>query len=235
METLCKVGEITYTYDDKFIYAQKGLGEKIRLDLFDQHYYKLRVVNNIPILEIDGLRMQLVKNFKTPLHYSKEVLACFKMPAHSVVLDSCMGLGYTALEAAKKEAVSKVLTCEISEAVIELASINPFSQELYKNDKIEIVPKSVIDFIVESKKASFDAVIHDPPRFSHAPELYSQEFYTVLSGVMKKDGQLYHYVGSVGKKKGRDIAKDTATLLDECGFIKIQYKPKLQAVFAIKG
>jgi predicted methyltransferase len=198
-----KDGHITYTYDDQFIYAEDKEGIR-RLDIFDGHYYKLRIFKGVPILEIDGLRMQLVRDFETPLDYSIEVVSGLKISnSESTILDTCMGLGYTAISASKSKLVKKVITCEISEAVRLLAKWSPSSGELFeKNGKIEVLAGSAFDLIKEFSDSSFSYIIHDPPRFSHAPELYSSEFYSELFRVSKKGAKLFHYVGSVGIAKG---------------------------------
>jgi predicted methyltransferase len=231
----CKSGEVTYTTDGKFIYANVG-DDEIKLQLFDGHYYKLRLYNDVPVLEIDGLRMQLVKDFKSPLHYSREVVKGLGIPPRGnfEVLDTCMGLGYTAIEASKKHSVKSVITCEISEAVINLAQWNPLSEPLFKENKIIVMKGSISDLIKDFDSSLFSFVIHDPPRFSHAPELYSSEFYKQLYRACKKGAKIFHYVGSVGKKKGRNIAKEVEKRLLEAGFRKILHSERLQGLYADK-
>lgn len=227
-----KDGKIVYTYDDQFIYAQDQEGIR-RLDVFDQHYYKLRIFDGVPILEIDGLRMQLVRDFETPLDYSHEVVAGLKISkSDSIVLDTCMGLGYTAIASSKSKLVSKVITCEFSQSVLLLAKWSPMSSELFeKKGKIEVLQGSSFDLIKNFPDSSFSYVIHDPPRFSHAPDLYSEDFYRELFRVSKKGARLFHYVGSVGVSKGRQIEKETELKLKSCGFTKIKYSPRLQGLY----
>ncbi|VVC03675.1 Uncharacterised protein [Candidatus Bilamarchaeum dharawalense] len=225
-------GSITYTTDEKFLYAEKD-GVVMRLDLFDKHYYKLRPVNGVPILEIDGLRMQLIRDFKTPLDYAREVVRHLKIPEKGefTILDSCMGLGYTAIEAAKRPATKLVVTCEISHAVVTLAQWNPFSDLLFAKDG-NIVPMqgSVSELIKDFQSEMFHFIIHDPPRDSHAPELYSSEFYSQLYRVCKKGARIFHYVGSVGKVKGRKIESEVEKRLRVVGFRNIKYIEKLQGL-----
>ena len=225
-------GSITYTSDSNFLYAEKD-GITMRLDLFDKHYYKLRPVNGIPILEIDGLRMQLIKDFKTPLDYAKQVVKELKIPEKGEfsILDSCMGLGYTAIQAAKFSSVKLVVTCEFSPAVVTLAQWNPFSDLLFaKNTKIVLMNGNSNDLIKNFQSAMFDFVIHDPPRFSHAPELYSSAFYQELYRVCKKGARIFHYVGSVGKEKGRKIEHEVENRLKLVGFKNMRYISLLQGL-----
>jgi hypothetical protein len=66
---------------------------------------------------------------------------------------------------------------------------------------------------------SFDAVLHDPPRFGIAGELYSQVFYDHLARVLKPRGVLFHYTGTPNKlTTGRDVPKEVATRLRQAGF-----------------
>jgi hypothetical protein len=229
-------GSINYTTDGSFIYAEKD-GAEVRLDLFAGHYYKLRPYNGVPILEVDGLRMQLVKDFKTPLDYSEEVVKGLRIPAtgDAVALDTCMGLGYTAIALAKKLGIKTVATCELSEAVIALAKWNPFSDMLFdKGSKIIVMEGSISERIKSFDSSMFSYVIHDPPRLSHAPELYSSEFYRELYRVCKKGARIFHYVGSLGKQKGRRIDKEVEKRLSAAGFHSIRYIAKLQGMFAAK-
>jgi predicted methyltransferase len=242
MKEFCKSadGAITYRTDGNFIFAETGKGT-IRLDMFAGHYYKLRLVNGVPILEVDGLRMQLVKDFKTPLDYSKQVargvskgLKC-QPPGEASVLDTCMGLGYTAIASANLPGVKMVVTCEVSDAVVTLAQWNPLSGPVFQKDgKIMMLKGSVAESIKGFAGGMFSAVVHDPPRFSHAPELYALDFYKELHRVCLPGARVFHYVGSVGKGKGRKIDKEVSDRLLQAGFRKIEYVEKLQGLFFSK-
>lgn len=240
-------GSITYTTDGSFIYAGKAaekagaggahVGTPLRLDLFAGHYYKLRPWNGVPILEVDGLRMQLVKDFRTPLEYSLEAVRGLGIPpkGDAVVLDTCMGLGYTAIAAAQSPGVKTVVTCELSEAVITLAKWNPFSDPLWeKGGKITVIEGSIAELVKQFDDGMFSFVIHDPPRISHAPELYAAPFYAEMFRVCAKGARIFHYVGSVGTKKGRRIDREVMERLAAAGFRKLTYAARLQGIFASK-
>lgn len=229
-------GSIRYSTDGNFIYAEKD-GTQIRLDMFAGHYYKLRPFNGIPVLEIDGLRMQLVRDFKTPLEYAEKVVQGLRIPSSGkfTALDTCMGLGYTAIELSKRKSVGLVATCEVSEAVITLAKWNPFSDALFsKGGKIVVMEGSALGHAKSFESGMFDFVVHDPPRFSHAPELYSAEFYSELLRITKKGAKLFHYTGSVGKAKGRDIGREVEKRLSFAGFRILSRNARLQGIYAEK-
>lgn len=119
-------------------------------------------------------------------------------PIRGFVLDTCMGLGYTAIAASKLAGF--VITCEKDENVIEIAKLNPWSEGLFNNKKISILKTDVSEEIKVFKSNMFDAIIHDPPRLSLASELYSSEFYRQLFRVLNDGGRLYHYTGNPGSK-----------------------------------
>lgn len=226
MVFLCKHNDIEYFTDDKFVYAKKE-GEIFRLALFDNGYYKLRMYNGVPILEIDGLRMHLVKDFKTPLEYSKQVVRRLPIKSGDAVLDTCMGLGYTAIEASKK--AKKTVTFEISDSVYLLATWNPWSEKLFSKS-IDTRKGDIAEEIKNLDDNSFSAVIHDPPRYSKAPQLYSLKFYTELYRIAKPGARIFHYVGSVGRGKGRKIAEEVEKRLKKAGFTSIKHDKKLQGL-----
>ena len=66
---------------------------------------------------------------------------------------------------------------------------------------------------------SVDAILHDPPRFGIAGELYSQVFYDHLARVIKRKGRLFHYTGTPNKlTSGRDVPNEVAKRLRQAGF-----------------
>jgi predicted methyltransferase len=225
-------GATYFTDHDGNLYYEKD-SEKYKLSIFDSHLYKLRVYEGIPVLEIDGLRMQLLKDFKNPLEYASLVASSLTIPAKGnfSALDTCMGLGYTSTALSKNPSISKITTIELSDAVYKLASFNPYSEELFKKgSKIEILRGDSFELIKTFPDSCFDFIIHDPPRYSHAPLLYSNEFYSQLFRVSKPNATLFHYVGSIGKFSGRDIVKEAQNRLISCGFASFVIDKKLQGL-----
>ena len=77
----------------------------------------------------------------------------------------------------------------------------------------------IAEQIVTLPDASVDAILHDPPRFGIAGELYSQVFYDQLARVLKRKGRLFHYTGTPNKlTSGRDVPAEVAKRLRRAGF-----------------
>ena len=214
---------------ENFLYAWDGK-DLYKLAIFDQHLYKLRMLGEKPILEIDGVRMHLVKEFADVFDYSKKIVQLLRIGPEDDVLDTCTGLGYTAIAAAKH--ARKVTTIEYSRAVLKLAEWNPWSKELFKSRNIEIINGDAYEE-VPRLKPMFTRIIHDPPRFSHAGQLYSSEFYRRLASASKKGALLFHYFGSLGSKN-RNISKEVRTRLSESGWGVEKFYPALQGCVARK-
>jgi predicted methyltransferase len=101
--------------------------------------------------------------------------------------------------------------------VIWLRSLNPWSPEA--GGALSLANADVAQAIAGLPEQSFDAVLHDPPRFGIAGELYSQVFYGQLARVLKPRGLLFHYTGSPNKlTSGRDVPNEVANRLRTAGF-----------------
>ena len=80
--------------------------------------------------------------------------------------------------------------------------------------------------------AGVDAVLHDPPRFGIAGELYSLAFYQQLARVIRPGGKLFHYTGSPNKlTTGRDVPAEVVKRLEQAGF---RAEKALDGVFAVR-
>jgi len=194
----------------------------VKIQLFSEHtnkFYKLVPTKDAPTIEISGIRMHVTKEM-TPIEDTKRKIESV-MPLNGIVLDTCMGLGYTAILASKY--ADLVFACEKDENVLEIAQLNPWSKELFDNKKINILNASILNQIKIFKNSMFDAIIHDPPRLSLATELYSLDFYRQIFRVLKKDGKLYHYTGSPGSKNRKiNLAGNVSKRLKQAGFKEIK-------------
>jgi predicted methyltransferase len=82
-----------------------------------------------------------------------------------------------------------------------------------------LIQGDITEQIASQPSASFDAILHDPPRFGIAGELYSQVFYEQLVRVLRRKGKLFHYTGAPNKlTTGRDVPGEVANRLQRAGF-----------------
>ncbi len=187
-------------------------------------YYKLKCIaeNTAPTLEISGIHMHRIRNV-TPWQDTLMKIRAARIVRGVKVLDICTGLGYTAIASIMKGA-KRVLTIEKDENVLKIASLNPWSKMLM-DKRIEIILGDALEVISELGNEEFDRIIHDPPRFSLAGELYSGKFYRELYRVLRKGGILYHYTGQPGVKRRINIIQGISRRLREAGFaVKIDRK-----------
>jgi predicted methyltransferase len=137
-------------------------------------------------------------------------------PRGKVVLDTCGGLGYFAAWCVQGGA-ARVLSFEKSPDVLWLRSLNPWSPPA--EGALELALGDVAMAVQALPDASIDAILHDPPRFGIAGELYAQSFYDQLARVLKRRGRLFHYTGTPNKlTTGRDVPNEVARRLRAAGF-----------------
>ena len=166
-----------------------------------------------PTFEIDGIKM-LPSEKVSPYVDAGDKVRLIE-PRGKVILDTCGGLGYFAAWCLAGEA-ARVLSYEKNPDVIWLRGLNPWSPP--PADALTLTQGDVSTAIVELPDASCDAVLHDPPRFGIAGELYSQAFYDQLSRVLKRGGKMFHYTGTPNKlTTGRDVPNEVASRLKRSG------------------
>jgi uncharacterized protein len=171
-----------------------------------------------PTFEIDGIKM-LPTAHVSPYDDAERKVALIR-PRGKVVLDTCGGLGYFAAWCLRGQA-QRVLSYEKSADVLWLRSLNPWSpgNTPDADDRLTLTHGDITEQIASFADGAVDAVLHDPPRFGIAGELYSQVFYGQLARVLKRRGALFHYTGSPNKlTSGRDVPNEVATRLRRAGF-----------------
>jgi predicted methyltransferase len=152
----------------------------------------------------------------TPWEDTLEKVRAARVFRGAKVLDVCTGLGYTAI-ASLDYGASSVVTVERDENVLAVAAVNPWSRRL-ADPRVKIALADAADFVRELPDASFDRVVHDPPRLALAGELYGLDFYRELYRVLKPGGVLFHYVGEPGRARGLNIAGGVSGRLKRAGF-----------------
>ena len=192
--------------------------------------YKFIPTQGAPALEVDGVLMHRIEGV-TP-----DRDAAMKVKAIGVrfgrVLDICTGLGYSAIAAARR--ADFVVTVEFDPGVLATARKNPASHELFNTSHLHPVLADANELVLGIPSGYFGWVLHDPPRFSRAGELYGAPFYTELYRVLKFGGKLFHYVGAPGSKyRGKSYMKGVVKRLNEVGF-RTRIEERLQGVIGVK-
>lgn len=216
LEKIARNEGAAYFVDNKSVFMAATSGK---------HFYKLVPTAGAPTIEIDGIRMHRTKD-TTPDQDSIDKLKLLNIRG-GLTLDTCMGLGYTAIQAVKSGA-SHVVSIEFEPNVLLISKINPWSSELYNNTCIhKIIGDSfyVVDAFSENL---FDYIIHDPPRHSSAGHLYGQEFYHKLARVIKNGARMFHYTGEPRSRYRKvNIHTGVKRRLRKAGFSDIEYHPSV--------
>ena len=142
---------------------------------------------------------------------------------HGEVLDTVFGLGYTSKLLIDSGAKS-VSSYEISDAVLEIARVNPWSRDAF-NDMIHVEKGDVYSAIKAVSNSSFDFVLHDPPTLQSRSGLYSESFYMELYRVLRPGGRMYHFIGTKTQTPKHNYRRGIIARLRKCGFtIKDSYR-----------
>jgi predicted methyltransferase len=183
-----------------------------------------------PTMLISGLPMHRIKG--TDPH--QDTLAKIKAitPITGRVLDTCTGLGYTAIEAAKT--AERVITIELDPTAQQMARYNPWSRTLFGNPRIEQIVGDAFEVVPSFEDGIFSCILHDPPMMSLAGELYSGEFYRDCWRVLRSNGKLFHYIGDPDSKSGAHTTKGVVKRLQEAGFTRVVPRPQAFGVAAYK-
>jgi predicted methyltransferase len=218
-ETAC------YYVEDNAPKAIKGFSE------FSGRVYGLMPTASAPTMLISGIPMHRIKDTNPHQDTINKIKAI--APLKGEVLDTTTGLGYTAIEAAKT--ARHVVTIEIDPMAQEIARFNPWSGALFKNPKITQVIGDAFDEIHRFDAESFSVIIHDPPMFSLAGDLYSLAFYQQAFRVLKRNGRIFHYIGDPESKTGARVTKGVMHRLQEAGFARVTRAARAFGVVAYKG
>jgi predicted methyltransferase len=167
-----------------------------------------------PTFEIDGIKM--LPTARVSPYADAERKVALIQPRGKVILDTCGGLGYFAAWCLQGQA-ARVMSYEKNPDVIWLRSLNPWSPVV--GGALTLTQADIAEQIALLATDSVDAILHDPPRFGIAGELYSQVFYDQLARVLKRHGKLFHYTGTPNKlSSGRDVPKEVSARLRQAGF-----------------
>jgi hypothetical protein len=195
--------------------------------------YVLMPTQRAPTILLSGIQMHRVKEIDPWGDTLEKVRTLSPWPEEPCrVLDTCTGLGYTAIAAAGT--TRQVTTIEIDPNVLEVARLNPWSRPLFDHPRIRQVMGDSFDRVQDFEDASFERIIHDPPMLSLAGDLYSGEFYRHLHRLLARRGRLYHYVGDPDSRSGRNITRSVTRRLQEAGFRKVVARRRAFGLLAYK-
>lgn len=192
-------------------------------------YYSLYPTESAPTMLISGIPMHRIQDTDPWRDTQAKIKAAG--PIAGDVLDTCTGLGYTALLAAEKAA--HVTTIELDETAHEVVRRNPWSQHIFATPNIASRVGNSADVIAEFADHSFDVIIHDPPMFTLAGELYSLDFYRQARRVLKRRGRFFHYIGNPESKSGATVTRGVVRRLQEAGFGRVTPQPRAFGVIAV--
>lgn len=185
-----------------------------------------------PTFEIDGIKM-LPTAKVSPFDDARHKVSLVQ-PRGKAVLDTCGGLGYFAACCLEAGAAS-ICSFEKNADVLWLRQLNPWSPDPdapFAGGRLQLTHADVVQILPTLGAASVDAILHDPPRFGIAGELYSQAFYNELARVLRRGGRLFHYTGSPNRlTSGRDVPREVCRRLETAGFTA---QPELDGVLAIR-
>jgi len=185
--------------------------------------YTLRATEGWPALEISGILMHRIKGTDPKADAESKIASI--APIRGRVLETCCGLGYSAIHAA--ETADSVLVFEIDPNVVDMARLNPYSRPLFEDGgRIELRNDDVAEAITDLPDDSFDFIIHDPPTLAVAGDLYGDAFYRQLFRVLRAGGRLFHYTGDPGSRtRGQDLPGRVKDRLSALGFTRVRREP----------
>lgn len=184
-----------------------------------------------PTLILGGFGMHRFKNTNPQADTIAKIKAVGHFHGH--VLDICTGLGYTAIHAAKFEEVNKVTTIELDPLVISIQRRNPWSRELFENEKIQRLQGNGVDVIKQLASNTFSIVIHDPPAQRLAGHLFSEQFYKEIRRVIRTGGKLFHYIGDPDSDESGKLFAGVERRLRGVGFGEIEVNRKAYGLTAM--
>lgn len=210
---------------------QNGESEKIKtFSELTGRSYSLMPTETAPTMLISGVLMHRIKGID-PIRDTNRKLKTVS-PIAGRVLDTTTGLGYTAIGASKT--AEHVTTVELDPTGLEIAKMNPWSEDLFDAPNIEQRIGDSFDVVTEFDDKSFTRILHDPPAFGLAGQLYSGDFYLELFRVLRPKGRLFHYIGNPESRSIGNLTRGVVRRLKAAGFVNVAPRPEAFGVSARK-
>ena len=127
-----------------------------------------------------------------------------------------------------------ISSVELDPATQEIARQNPWSQPLFANQRIHQVIGDCCAVIEGFPGGYFARILHDPPAFSLAGEMYSLAFYRQAYRALKPNGRMFHYIGNPQSKSGAVQTRGAAQRLRQAGFRRVEPCPQAFGLLACK-
>lgn len=200
-----------------------------------QRHYSLYPTAGAPAMLVSGLPMHRIKDTEPQRDALSKIRAAglSQGGAEWRVLDTCTGLGYTAIEAART--AGEVITIELDPAAQDIARQNPWSRRLFAAANIRQIIGDSAEVITQFEEAFFARIIHDPPTFALAGDLYSSAFYHEMWRVLRLGGRVFHYIGDLDSKSGNRVARGVVERLQQAGFARVIPRNEAFGVVAVKA
>lgn len=161
----------------------------------------------------------------------KKIGAIAPVRPNANILDVCTGLAYTACAASALGA--RVTTIELDPAMTEMCRANPRSRALFTGE-IRQLYGDAAEVVKTLPDESFDRIVHDPPTFALAGQLFGGEFYADLLRVLKTKGTMYHYVGDPASRSAGNVARGAVGRLKRAGFADAVIDYDAHGIVAVK-
>jgi hypothetical protein len=212
-------------------------GEIRKIQAFSEltgRVYSLYPTRGAPTMLVSGFPMHRIKQIDPWADTLAKVRPVLPRDSRrdARVLDTCTGLGYTALEAARF--AREVVTIELDPTAQEIARRNPWSQPLFVHPAITQLIGDAAELIETFPDREFTQIVHDPPTMSLGGDLYSLTFYRATHRVLATGGRMFHYVGDPASVSGARVTRGVLFRLREAGFRRIQPRPEAFGVLACK-
>lgn len=227
--TFEQVEEINQEENSCYILEANGLRKVEAFSNFTNRYYSLMPTPKAPTMLISGIPMHRIKETTPDKDTTQKLRALGK--AYGRILDTTTGLGYTAIQAAKT--ANLVVTVEFDPAVIAICRMNPWSEALFTNPRIVQLIGDSADLAWAFPDEAFNAILHDPPMFNLAGQLYSGALYKEFFRILKPNGRLFHYIGNPDSRTGASVGRGVVDRLGKAGF-SVRPKAKAFGVLARK-
>ncbi len=212
--TFEQIQEIINNENSCFFYKNSQI---LKIEAFSEYtnrYYSLMPTPRAPTLLVSGIPMHRIKE-TDPVEDTRQKIKALGKP-YGLILDTTTGLGYTAILAA--QTARQVITIELNSTVHAIARLNPWSRELFTNPRIQKIIGDSYELTPVFEDNTFNAIIHDPPTFNLAGELYSRDIYQTFYRILKPKGRMFHYIGNPDSKSGATVGRGAVDRMQRAGF-----------------